>query len=190
MANLLLDPDTNQWKQPICDSDGRQKVTADLEVTDIQIGAVEIKDATASTRVNVSTVGSTNIVHMGLFDSSGNQISTFTATAKTLSDRTATQDLSSGALSQTTSEAADFKLIGIQIHASTSITETVTISIDNAAGANYDTVIASKAFTAETDWFYQPDVELIIKSGNEITLACTNANTTGIVYATIMVESR
>jgi len=52
-----LDPATGQFHPLIRAADGRLKVESSLIVKDIQIGAVEIKDADGDQRVNVVTVG-------------------------------------------------------------------------------------------------------------------------------------
>lgn len=64
------------WDSAILQMDinGYLKVSMD---SDIQIGAVEIKDWNSDLRMDVSNVGSVNIANVWLFDSSGNQIDTF-----------------------------------------------------------------------------------------------------------------
>jgi len=64
----------------------------------------------------------------------------------------ASQDLSSGALSVTTSFGVKWKLNQVLIHASTNITETVTCTHDSGNGANYDTKLDSQDLSAEADW--------------------------------------
>lgn len=59
------------------DAGGNTAVRTQLTVQDIHIGQVEIKDATTATFANVSTMGATNALHIGVFDSSGNQIDNF-----------------------------------------------------------------------------------------------------------------
>ena len=101
---------------------------------------------------------------------------------ETLADKSSSQDLSGAPLSYTTNFAADTKISYITLHADGAITETVTISIDSAAGANYDTVIASASLTADTDYIWIPDSEFIISSGDEIIIQCTDNGGAQIVY--------
>lgn len=100
-------------------------------------------------------------------------------------DKTASQALSSGALSYTTDYARAFKLEQIMIKASVAITETVTITLDSAQGSNYDTVLATLLLDAESSAVWRPSGEANFQAGDEIKVQCTNANATGTVYATI-----
>lgn len=104
---------------------------------------------------------------------------------KTVFESTATQDLSSAALDVTTSIAFDTQLSMVTIKASVNITETVTISIDQNAGANFDVILASEKFKNQQDMVYIPDGDVYLKKGTEIRVQCTNANTTGTVYVVV-----
>ena len=100
-------------------------------------------------------------------------------------DETTSQNLVSGALSYTTTFTRARKLEQIVIHSSVAITETVTITLDSASGANYDTVIQEVVLVAEQDFVYRPQGIINLQSGDKIKVQCTNANTTGVVYCTI-----
>lgn len=101
------------------------------------------------------------------------------------SDKTASQNLASGALSYTTAFARKFKLEQVLIGFSQAVTETVTVTLDSVNGANYDRVLQSVALIAETDFVYRPQGEANFQAGDEIKVQCTNANTTGTAYLTI-----
>jgi hypothetical protein len=100
-------------------------------------------------------------------------------------DITTSQDLSAGALSYTTAIGRKFKLAEVAIHASVDITETITITRDSKNGANYDHILLSRDLSAEQDVVYRPQGECNFEVGDELKVACTNANLTGTVYVTI-----
>jgi len=100
-------------------------------------------------------------------------------------DKTTSQDLSAAALSYATDYGRAFHLESIRIHASTGITETITITLDSAKGANYDHVLATIELSSEQDFIYVPDDDANYQAGDEIKIQCTNANTTGTVYVTV-----
>jgi len=100
-------------------------------------------------------------------------------------DKTTSQDLSSDALSYTTDYGRKFKLEQVIFHFSAAVSETVTITLDAKAGANYDTVLQEVTLISETDLVYRPQGEANFYEGDEIKIECTNANLTGVVYATI-----
>ena len=97
------------------------------------------------------------------------------------SDITFSQDLSEAALSFTTTIGRNFKVEQIIFHASQNITETITITLDSAQGANYDTRLRRKTLNAEQDYVWIPEGEVNFKSGDEIKIQCTNANKTGTI---------
>jgi len=100
-------------------------------------------------------------------------------------DKTTSQDLSSAALSYITSYARNFRLEQIIIRASVAITETIKVTLDAKAGANYDTVLDSYDMVAEQYYVFRPQGNANFNSGDEIKVTCTNANLTGTVYVTI-----
>jgi len=95
------------------------------------------------------------------------------------------QDLSSGALSYTTSIDSDFQIEEIRFSFSVGITETITITLDSSSGANYDTVLRVRNLNGDTYFVYRPEYKVNYRKGDEIKIQCTNANLTGTVYAEI-----
>lgn len=103
-----------------------------------------------------------------------------------------TADLTSAALSLSTSGKLQpksyYKLCSVEVHASENITETLTVTRDSNLGANYDTELKANSISAENDSTYVPDGEVIVCPGDNIVAAVTNANTTGSVYATMILR--
>lgn len=95
------------------------------------------------------------------------------------------QDLSLGALSFTTSFGRKAKLEMVALHASVPITETITITLVSARGANYNVVLRTVDLDGESDFVFRPEGECNLQAGDEIKVQCTNANTTGVVYPTV-----
>ncbi|RLC88223.1 MAG: hypothetical protein DRJ03_03500 [Chloroflexi bacterium] len=101
----------------------------------------------------------------------------------------ATADLTSAALAQTFEFQYDVELVAVLLHASEAITETVSVTFDSKDGANYDTLLDSTDLTAETDYVFRPTEPQVFQKGDKVSAACTNANTTGSVYLTVLVRS-
>jgi len=99
-------------------------------------------------------------------------------------DLTFTQDLAAGALSYTTSIGRKFKLEEVSIHFSGLTTETVTVTRDSAAGANYDHVLLKRSLVGEQDLIFRPTGECNFQAGDEVKVECTNAGIT-IAYGII-----
>jgi hypothetical protein len=111
-------------------------------------------------------------------------------------------DLASAALSLTTNVAATGrvasgftsavaerrKLDHVTLHASVAISETVTLTLNSRQGSAYDIVLDTSALGAESDYQYVPLSPVYLGPGDNLTLACTNANTTGTVSAAIVCE--
>lgn len=108
--------------------------------------------------------------------------------AATVYRETFTQDLSSGAYSGDFGFRNDVELVSLRIHASTNITETVTITFDSLSGSNYDTELVSASLTAEDDYVFRPTGTCVFKEGDRIAIAVTNANTTGTIYGTLFTK--
>ncbi len=111
-------------------------------------------------------------------------------TNESITETTASQDLSSAAMSEVTSIGADFRLNYVTLHFDAATTETVTISVDANEGANYDTVLIEEDLNAETDFFWQPDGNLDFLSGNEVKVEVTDDNGANTAYLVISTESR
>jgi len=84
------------------------------------------------------------------------------------SDDISSQDLSAAALSYTTSTGRKRKVEMVTLKASQAISETVTITLDSAKGANYDSVLVEVALVAETDFVWRPHGEMNLQSGDEL----------------------
>ena|SRR3990167_4330418 len=100
-------------------------------------------------------------------------------------DITTSQDLTSAALSYTTSIARKFKLSSIIFKASANITETITITKDSKQGADYDITLKTISLVAQANYMFRPESDEDFQSGDEIKIQCTNANVTGTIYAVI-----
>lgn len=125
----------------------------------------------------------------GTFWQTTQPISGNVSTAMTIVRKESSQDLSSAVLSYTTNFAAKTRVKSIMLHASGNITETVTFTFDSKTGVNYDTTLASESLTAEANLLYIPDSDLILESGDELHLACSNNGTSNIVYVTVLAET-
>ena len=113
-----------------------------------------------------------------------------------LPDITAQQDLSAGggtALDFTTSIGRAAKLGEIIINFNdgadpptpVAVTETITITLDSAKGAVYDTIKRKRSLVAESNYVYRPQGNVILQSGDKIRVQCTAANNTGIANVII-----
>lgn len=100
-------------------------------------------------------------------------------------DKTFSQDLSSDALAYTSDYGRARKIEEVMIHFSVPVSETITITLDSANGSNYDVVKDSVTLVAEQDYVFRPQGEFNLRAGDEIKVACTNANLTGIAYGII-----
>lgn len=111
-------------------------------------------------------------------------------------------DLTSAALSLTTNVAATGrvasgftmavaerrKLDHVTLEASEAITETVTLTLNSHLGSAYDVVLDTGVLTAEQAYQYVPLTPIYLGPGDNLTLACTDTNTTGTVYGAIVCE--
>lgn len=108
-------------------------------------------------------------------------------------DITTTQDLAAAVLDFTTSIGRQFKLEEIIINfndgatppAAVAVTQTITITLDSAKGALYDTILARVAMIAESNYTYRPKGEANFQSGDEINVYCTNAAGVGIAHVLV-----
>ena len=113
----------------------------------------------------------------------------FSSTAVKVSYKETSQNLASAALSYTTNFGRYTRIKSVQIHSSVAISETVTVKFNSSTGSNYDTTLASQALVSESNFYFSPENDLILRPGDEIDVTCTNANTTGTVYVTIKGEA-
>lgn len=102
--------------------------------------------------------------------------------------QTATADLTAAALSYSYTFSNDGRLAWIVIAASEAITETITVTLDNIKGSNYDTTLKTRSWSSEQYYFWAPDTDLWFEKGQIIKIAVTDGNSTGNVYVTIQVE--
>ncbi len=98
------------------------------------------------------------------------------------------QNLASGALSNTTAFSEKCRLESVKLHSDAAITQNVTITFVSKTGAAYDTVLAKEPLSADTDFYFSPDNDLILEDGDEIRTQCSNdgspvANVTASIIA-------
>ena len=96
---------------------------------------------------------------------------------------TFTQALTTAALSKSFTVPHRAKLDEILIHASTGISETITVTHDAYhEGSNYDTVLKTTTLTSEQDFVFRPTGVCVFEKNDILKIQCTNANATGTVY--------
>ena len=101
-------------------------------------------------------------------------------------DQTFTQDLSTGALSFTTSFAQHpFHIDQIVFHFDAAVSETITITLDSVKGANYDAVLQDIVLVSETDLVWRPQGEANFQPGDQIKIECTQDGASGTVYGIV-----
>ncbi len=99
----------------------------------------------------------------------------------------ASQDLSAAAFSLKATSQGQMKIALATVKASEGITETVTLTIDQAEGSTYDVILDTSPLNSETDYIYQSrGSEIILNHGDAVVLACTDANDTGVVYGKLI----
>ncbi len=101
------------------------------------------------------------------------------------SDKIASQNLASGALSFTATYGKRYKLDEVIYHFSQAITETITITLISNNGSNYNTILQSVMLVSETDFIFRPQGEANYQAGDKIKVECTNVNSVGVAYVTI-----
>ena len=95
------------------------------------------------------------------------------------------QNLVSAAIDQELTFVYDVKVMTVEFHATASITEEVQIIHKTASGTEY--LRDTKQMSSDTDFFFAPVGDIIIKKGDSLKITATNANTTGTlnVLATV-----
>jgi len=93
-----------------------------------------------------------------------------------------TQDLSTGPLSDAIPPIGDFGINYIWFVADQAITETVSIKIEAAAGANYDVYVQQWTWQNRRYQFWAPSQPLALLTGNIIVVECTDNNSVGNIY--------
>lgn len=104
-------------------------------------------------------------------------------------DLQGSQDLSLGEMSQDFEFNAAVKLVTVYIKSSLPITEEVTISFISSSGNNYNTVIDSKVMQLESSYVFAAAGDIALTEGDKIRVEVTNANLSGVVYATVKAEA-
>jgi len=99
---------------------------------------------------------------------------------------TTSQDLSSAALSYTTSIGRNFKLEEVIIRFSQNVNETITITKDSKSGSNYDAVKRKRQLLDTRDFVYRPQGEENYRAGDEVKVECTNTYGVGVAYCEIL----
>lgn len=81
-----------------------------------------------------------------------------------------------GALSMSLTPTRTFKLTEIRVHLNAvGGAGTLTVTINDNAGAVYDTVLVSQDMTSVTDIVYQPDIGHFCVAGDSIDIVWANA---------------
>jgi len=102
---------------------------------------------------------------------------------------TTTQDLSAGALDFTTSIAADFRLVYMGVSFDQLVTETFSMYLDSAQGANYDSLMFQwNILNGRYIWLSETEMDFVLN--DEINVQCTNNGGAGNVYVTILTALR
>lgn len=143
---------THYWENMQVNEDGKLEVDASLEVGDIEIGAVEIKDGDSDTRASVNAKGSTTAMDIAIVDDAGTQITSFgspstIAEYKSPSDFTATYTssttitLSGVSFTATSEEIVYIRVIPLSgdaevyTNGSSNVTMTISGNVITIAGA-------------------------------------------------------
>ena len=74
---------------------------------------------------------------------------------------TATADLASAAMAETTSFGKPWQLLAVLIKFDASSSNTITITRDTSTGASYDTIIKLETLSSATDFSWRPDNEYL-----------------------------
>ena len=101
---------------------------------------------------------------------------------------TTSQNLATAALSYTTTFTGNFQLQFVHLKASTGITETVTCTWASRDGTAYNVTLDTSSLSTATNYVFRPSGNCIFQDGDKLTVSCTAANHTGIVYVTIVAE--
>lgn len=121
----------------------------------------------------------------GLVTYSGSQLLTGGTALTLVTNVAATGRVVSGF---TSAVAERRKLDHVTLEASEAITETVTLTLNSRKGSTYDIPLDASSMAAETMYQYVPLSPVYLGPGDNLTLTCTAAGTTGTVYAAIVCE--
>lgn len=98
-----------------------------------------------------------------------------------------TGNLVSASVSEERTFQYDVVIRGVEIVASTGITETITIIHKTSDGTEF--IKEVKVLSSETDFAYHPLGDIYVKRGDYVKVTITNANTTGTVIGLITVQA-
>jgi hypothetical protein len=101
--------------------------------------------------------------------------------------QTASQDLSSAALSFSYEMQHDGMISWIGIKFSTTSSETITITFDSSDGANYDILLDSTDVSSGTNFAYVPSSPIMLKKGDILKVETTD-NGSATAYMTMFVS--
>jgi len=105
--------------------------------------------------------------------------------SETISEKITSQDLSAAVLDYTTDYAAKVQILGIYIHSSVAISETITLKLNSNQGTNYDSVLtAPYTMSSESYYSFRPQ-DLVIGASDEIDIDVTAGGGTGTVYVLV-----
>jgi hypothetical protein len=129
-----------------------------LNTGDIEMGAVEIKNATTDDRAIVSTTGQLSVHETD--------------------DQTFAAATGAAAVSMTVTPGVAAEIEQVMIHLSAAGgAGNLTITIDNGTGAAYDTVVLTQDMTAVIDLPWIPPKALRLKATDSLVIAWANAGT-------------
>lgn len=169
-----------------------------LDTSDIEIGAVELKDGTTDTRgiinaANTARAATDQVVLVQALNAAGGVLGTAAMPVTFSTSVLKTSATGAGAMNTTTAIAAEFRLVQVTCHFSAAPTtsENFVIKLDSSLGAAYDTPLftTNPSLSAATDISFVPDSDLDFFLADEIVVTFTNtdARTFGltIYYETI-----
>lgn len=165
----------------------------DVELGDLQIGAVELKDSTTDVRADIKAANTarttaTVVVATQHIGANGSPLPSGTATDPVFVKDTATgtdvvvlNATGAVAINTTTAVVAEFKLLKVTCHFSAAPTtsENFVLKLDSVAGVAYDTTLYSlnPSLSAATDIVFLPDGEMKFKTADELVVTFTNTDT-------------
>jgi len=164
-----------------------------LDASDIEIGAVELKNASTDDRASIEAANTARTTATKVLAVQHVAANGSPQPSGVVADPIYVKDTSTGtdvvvlnatgavALNATTAIAAEFRLIQVTCHFSAAPTtsENFVVKLDATAGATYDTTLftTNPSLSAATDLVFIPDSDLKFKSGDEIVVTFTNTDT-------------
>ena len=134
------------------------------------------------------TYSETQILNKVLSGGDSLKVNTSGGASGRVTKSTTSQDLSSAVLNYVTTYTKATAIRWVTLKASVDISETITLTIDNSTHANYDTAIVISDLTTEQNFFWLVEGDLILDAGDNLIVHCSNDNTTGTVYVTVLGE--